>query len=101
MGRISMLSQKLRNAIFQFRGWERRRKICNVMLVDIALKFRKPFRWHRCKPRTHVNIGYKFAAQLGRAVGPRKRTKGETLFGSGWDALTYPSARARNLSWIT
>jgi hypothetical protein len=69
---ISMLSQKLRNAIFQFRGWERRRKICNAMLLDIAFKFRKPFRWHRCK----------------------------TLFGSGRDTLMYPSARARNLSLV-
>jgi hypothetical protein len=45
------------------------------MLSDIALKFRKPFRWRRCKPRAHANIGHKFAAQLGRGVGPRKRIK--------------------------
>ena len=64
MGRISMLSQKLRNAIYQFRGWERRRRICNAMLLDIALKFRKPFRWDRCEPRAHANIGNKLAPQV-------------------------------------
>jgi hypothetical protein len=63
-GRISMLSQKLRNAIYQFRGWERRRRICNAMLLDIALKFRKPFRWDRCRPRAHANIGNKLAPQV-------------------------------------
>ena len=35
-----MPSQKTRNVTFQFGGRGRRRRVCNAVLPDIALKFR-------------------------------------------------------------
>jgi len=69
---------------------ERRRKICNAMLLDRALKFRKPFRWHRCKPRAPANIGNKLAPHLRWGVGPRKRIKRGNLVLIGPRRLDVP-----------